>query len=285
MLCRGAASRPRIAAASSGVVARACATLLLVLLAALATGCGAPVYHVVRSGETLYSISFRYGKDYHQMAQWNDLAEPYRLSPGQHVRIIPPRKEAFAPRAPLPGASGQPPPVQRTPATQAAPAPAMRPQAGAVEVYGLDEAPKAAPAAPAAPKSAKEAAAENLSSGWQWPTARVPARSAMTSATSNKGIDIAGERGEAVRSAAAGRVVYSGGGIPHYGNLLIIKHDEHYLSAYAHNDRLLVGEGDLVSAGQTIAEMGDSGTGTSEVKLHFEIRRDGVPVDPLKYLP
>lgn len=80
-------------------------------------------------------------------------------------------------------------------------------------------------------------------------------------------------------------MVYSGSGLPHYGNLLIVKHDEHYLSAYAHNERLLVGEGDAVAAGEQIAEMGDSGTGAGAVKLHFEIRRDGEPVDPLKYLP
>lgn len=261
----------------------AAARWLLVLSIILAAGCGAPVYHVVRPGETLYSISFRYGKDYRQMARWNNLAEPYQVNAGQYVRIIPPRKEAFATRTPAP-AAGQAPPVQRTPV--AASASTAPPPSGAVEVYGLNEAPKAAPGAlttPAEPAAAPAAAGGTP--GWQWPTARIPARSAVTSGTANKGIDIPGERGEAVRSAAAGRVVYSGNGIPHYGNLLIIKHDDHYLSAYAHNDRLLVGEGDAVAAGEQIAEMGDSGTGTNAVKLHFEIRLDGVPVDPLKYLP
>lgn len=88
-----------------------------------------------------------------------------------------------------------------------------------------------------------------------------------------------------MRAAAAGRVVYGGSGIPHYGNLVIIKHDDRFLSAYAHNERLLVSEGQDVAAGQQIAEMGSSGTGVSAVKLHFEIRRDGEPVDPLRYLP
>lgn len=252
--------------------------LLCALL--LAAGCGAPVYHVVKPGETLYSISFRYGKDYRQMAQWNNLAEPYQVNAGQHLRIIPPRRDAFAPRAPA-----APVAVARAPATPApAPQGAAAPASGAVEVFGLSEAPPEAPAALTAPAEPAPLAAVGTGA-WHWPLARVPARSAITSGTANKGIDIPGERGEPVRAAAAGRVVYSGDGIPHYGKLLIIKHDEHYLSAYAHNERLLVGEGAAVAAGEQIAEMGDSGTGTNVVKLHFEIRRDGEPVDPLKYLP
>lgn len=257
-------------------------TLVLALL--LTVACGAPVYHMVKPGETLYSISFRYGKDYHQMAEWNRLAEPYPITPGQYLRIIPPRRDAFTPRQTAVAAA---PPVAAPRAAATAPPPSS----STVEVYGLNENPPAAPApvtiqTPPAPVAVAPAApAAAAASGWQWPTARIPARSAVTSGTADKGIDIRGERGEAVRAAAAGSVVYSGNGIPHYGNLLIIKHDEHYLSAYAHNERLLVGEGDTVTTGERIAEMGDSGTGTDTVKLHFEIRRDGEPVDPLKYLP
>jgi lipoprotein NlpD len=99
----------------------------------------------------------------------------------------------------------------------------------------------------------------------------------------NKGIDLGGKLGEPVLAAASGQVVYSGSGLRGYGKLLIIKHNETFLSAYAHNDRLLVKEGDLVKVGQRIADMGSSGT--DRVKLHFEIRRDGTPVDPLKFLP
>lgn len=254
----------------------------LALTLLLTAACGAPVYHTVKPGETLYSISFRYGKDYHQMAEWNRLAEPYQVVPGQSLRIIPPRRDAFAPRPPV--VAAVPPPAAATPRAAAAAPP---PSSATVEVFGLNETPPPAtpgvvtPQDPPAPVAVAPAAAP----GWQWPTARVPARTAVTSGTADKGIDIRGERGEAVRAAAAGSVVYSGNGIPHYGNLLIIKHDEHYLSAYAHNERLLVGEGDTVAAGERIAEMGDSGTGTDAVKLHFEIRRDGEPVDPLKYLP
>jgi lipoprotein NlpD len=260
---------------------------------------------VVRPGETLYSISFRYGKDYHQVAQWNQLSEPYQVQAGQYIRIIPPRAQAFAPRQPRPATA-----VAAAPAAPATAAPAAPPES--VEVYGLNEAPPAsAPVIMTAPDGTEAPAADANTNGngnanagsaagsaaagagaisggrlvWQWPTAHIPARSAVTPGTASKGIDIAGTRGDPVRSAAAGRVVYSGSGIPHYGNLLIIKHDDHFLSAYAHNDRLLVGEGEAVTAGQPIAEMGDSGTGASGVSLHFEIRRDGVPVDPLKYLP
>ncbi|MGE3482456.1 MAG: LysM peptidoglycan-binding domain-containing protein, partial [Gammaproteobacteria bacterium] len=186
---------------------------VLALALILAAGCGAPVYHMVRPGETLYSISFRYGKDYRQMAQWNDLAEPYQVNAGQYLRIIPPRREAFAARPPAPAA----------PAPQAAPA-AAAPSGGGVEVYGLNEVPRSAPAPANAPVETAPPPVAAAASGWQWPTARVPARSAVTSGTANRGIDIPGERGEAVRAAAAGRVVYSGNGIPHYGNLLIVKH-------------------------------------------------------------
>jgi lipoprotein NlpD len=268
----------------------------------LLAGCGSLPYHVVQPKDTLYSISFRYGMDYREVARWNHLEEPYRVSVGQHIRIMPPRAEAFAPRRPAPAVAAA---VPATPAASAAAAPAAPP--GSVEVYGLNEAspaapvtltpgdketPAAIPATGANPNpnpnaGANPAPATSTAGGlaWQWPTARIPSRSAVTLGAANKGIDIAGTRGDPVRSAAAGRVVYSGSGIPHYGNLLIIKHDDHFLSAYAHNDRLLVGEGDAVTAGQAIAEMGDSGTGASGVSLHFEIRRDGVPVDPLKYLP
>jgi lipoprotein NlpD len=263
----------------------------------LLAGCGSLPYHVVQPKDTLYSISFRYGKDYREVARWNHLEEPYRVSVGQHIRVMPPRAEAFAPRRPAPAAAAAAP---AAPAASAASAPAAPP--GSVEVYGLNEASPAAPVAlapgdketpaaipaPGATTGANTAPAPAASAGglaWQWPTARIPSRSAVTRGAANKGIDIPGTRGDPVRSAAAGRVVYSGSGIPHYGNLLIIKHDDHFLSAYAYNDRLLVGEGDAVTAGQAIAEMGDSGTGASGVSLHFEIRRDGVPVDPLKYLP
>ena len=118
---------------------------------------------------------------------------------------------------------------------------------------------------------------------WRWPTRGIILSSFQGNDGFNKGIDLGGKLGEPVLAAAAGQVVYAGSGLRGYGKLLIIKHNETFLSAYAHNERLRVKEGDLVKVGQVIADMGSSGT--DRVKLHFEIRRDGTPVDPLKYLP
>jgi lipoprotein NlpD len=127
-------------------------------------------------------------------------------------------------------------------------------------------------------------AASSASLTWQWPaTGSLIGRFATGRATSNKGIDIAGEAGDPVRAAAAGSVVYSGSGLLGYGQLVIIKHNDQFLSAYAHNRRLLVKEGDQIKAGEKIAEMGSSGA--EKVKLHFEIRRSGKPVNPETYLP
>jgi lipoprotein NlpD len=119
---------------------------------------------------------------------------------------------------------------------------------------------------------------------WQWPvTGSVIRRFSVSGAVVNKGLDIAGRQGDPVLAAASGKVVYSGPGMIGYGNLIIIKHDDTVLSAYAHNSKLLVSEGETVKAGQRIAEIGSSGT--TRHQLHFEIRRNGKPVDPLLYLP
>ena len=118
-------------------------------------------------------------------------------------------------------------------------------------------------------------------SAWRWPTSGRVIRGYSSSV--HKGIDISGKRGDPIQAVAAGKVVYAGTGIVGFGELLIVKHNEIYLSAYGHNDRLLVAEGDTVRAGQKIAEKGSSGTDT--VKLHFEIRREGKPVDPQRLLP
>jgi len=123
---------------------------------------------------------------------------------------------------------------------------------------------------------------ETTISGWQWPL-QGQIIDAFSPAGSKKGIDIAGNPGESILAASSGKVVYSGGGLVGYGQLIIIKHDQNFLSAYAHNRKLLVKEGEQVRVGQTIAELGS--TGTNRAMLHFEIRQDGTPVDPLQYLP
>lgn len=198
--------------------------------------------HVVRRGDTLYSIAWAAGLDYRRLARWNGISPPYLIRPGETLRLT------------------RPPPDKRPPAPTKAP---------------LTRPPRAAK--PAAPQPKRSVPVK----GWAWPAeGKVTAGFA---ATGNKGIDIQGRTGEPVRSAASGRVVYAGSGLRGYGKLIIVKHNENFLSAYAHNRKLLVAEGNQVTRGQAIAEMGR--TGTNRVKLHFEIRRRGTPVDPLRYLP
>ena len=224
--------------------------------------------HVVQRGDTLYSIAFRYGWDWKALAANNGLREPFTIYPGQRLslatRSAAPRPSAPVATASRPSSGGA---VQSRPTAPApTPAPASRP----APQQTVTQKPAATPA-PAA------------LTGWQWP-AQGPLIARFQSNTSlNKGIDIAGQLGQPVKAAANGSVVYAGRGLIGYGDMIIIKHDENYLSAYAHNSRLLVKEGEQVKVGQQIAEMGSSGT--DRVKLHFEIRRRGQPVDPLGYLP
>ena len=213
--------------------------------------------YTVARGDTLYSIAFRFGLDYRRLAAGNAIAPPYTIYPGQELDL----KARAA-----------------TPARQASSAPA-RSTARTPPAATAKPAPRQA--RPVAPRPTASAAGEAPVSNWRWPAAGAVARG--FSSTVHKGIDIAGAKGDPVRASAAGRVVYAGAGIAGYGNLLIVRHNARYLSAYGHNDRLLVGEGEQVAAGQRIATRGSSGT--DSVKLHFEIRRDGKPVDPLSLLP
>lgn len=215
-------------------------------------------HYVIKPGDTLYSIAFRHQLDFRELAVWNDVGPDYLIRPGQVIRLSAPEIVAGA----EPGIRTVPLEPRAPPATAPMPAPAQAPapsrSAGAAEVE-----PAAAPAA------------------WQWPT-----RGAVVSAFGNgsaKGIDIAGQLGQPVVAAAAGKVVYSGAALKGYGELIIIKHDEVHLSAYGYNRRRLVGEGVTVAAGQPIAELG-LGPEQKPI-LHFELRRKGKPVDPQKYLP
>lgn len=217
------------------------------------------VYTVVR-GDTLYSIAWRYQLDYKQLADWNQIRSPYIIHIGQKIRL----------KAPL--VVKQPPVVAKKDPHRKKPVPSTPRQSSeakqVVTTPGPDNTMKAAPAASGKFK-------------WQW-----PARGkliASNSASNRNGIAIQGVMGQTVTSAAPGKVVYSGNGLVGYGNLIIVKHNQSFLSAYAHNSRLLVSEGADVAAGQPIAEMGNSGT--NNVKLYFEIRKDGKSVDPLRYLP
>lgn len=251
--------------------------------------------HTVRRGDTLFSIAFRYGLDYRRLAAANAIARPYTIFPGQRLML----REARAPSAAGSLASRGSPAVSAAPkvlpaaakgtAAKEAAAKGAAAKGTAVKARPAPPPAKAAPApgkvapASAASASAKAAsgAAPAASASWRWPAAgRVVRR---FDGTLNKGIDIAGPRGDVVRATRAGRVVYAGTGIAGYGLMLILRHSEEYLSAYGHSDALLVKEGDAVRAGQGVARRGSSGT--DSVKLHFEIRRHGRPLDPLSVLP
>ena len=243
--------------------------------------CGTFGQHVVRKGETLYSISWRYGLDYREVAAWNGLPPPYVIREGQRLRLTPPTGRRSVSST---GSLRRSVPAETTAAAGAAGRGAAG-TASSPAVEGGERDPAKGVARKDTRKDTSEVSGSTRAPDWTWPArGRLIGRFARGE-PGRKGIDIAGAPGTPVRAAAAGRVVYSGNGIPRYGNLLIIKHNDKYLSAYAHNRRLLVQEGAVVKRGQQIAEMGRSGTGVSQVMLHFEIRVDGEPVDPLAYLP
>jgi lipoprotein NlpD len=227
----------------------------------------------VQRGDTLYSIAFRFGWDWKALAARNGIPAPYVIRPGQIIRFdvqpgqTRPKAIATTPAATNPktanSVSSRPPvPPQQ---------PAVRPQT-----------PSPAPVA-TAPASTPNVSSSRSAAGWSWPASGPLIGRFSSNGSLNKGIDIAGELGQPVLAASDGSVVYAGSGLRGYGELVIIKHSDTYVSAYGHNRRLLVREGQQVKAGQTIAEMGS--TGADRVKLHFEIRRQGKPVDPLQYLP
>lgn len=263
------------------------------------TARGAQSY-TVRRGDTLFSIAFRYGLDYRRLAAANAIARPYTIFPGQRLmlREAPARSAAGSPASRGSPTVSAAPKVSPTAAKGTAAKGTAAKGTAAKGTAANGTAVKARPAPPpaktapapgqaapasAAAVSAKAAsgAAPAASASWRWPAAgRVVRR---FDGTLNKGIDIAGPRGDVVRATRAGRVVYAGTGIAGYGLMLILRHSEEYLSAYGHSDALLVKEGDAVRAGQGVARRGSSGT--DSVKLHFEIRRHGRPLDPLSVLP
>jgi len=222
----------------------------------------------VEPGETLYSISWAYGHDYHDVARWNHIPPPYVVRRGQRLRVV----------APVPVTTRHGVEIKHANKTlTSSPSPLVVnkgsiPQADNQGVTHFESSSRASHYV------------EHKKLLWQWPVKGGKLVQAFDQNNPGKqGVDVAGHEGQAIFCAEAGQVVYSGGGLNRYGKLIIIKHNETYLSAYAHNKRLLVKEGENLIAGQKIAEMGSTGTGT--VKLHFEIRRNGKPVNPLLYLP
>ncbi len=215
------------------------AMLVLLLLAACGSGSSwqaKPEQHVVRKGETLFAIAWRYGKDPADLARWNQLGDGSLIYPGQVIRLTPPSG------ASQPGASTR------------------------------NGSPQSLPSIPTQP-----------SPPWTWPTSGRIAVEFGGKPGSGTGVLIDGRAGQAIVAAASGKVVYAGGGLIGYGQLIILKHNDTYLSAYGHNAKLLVKEGQAVRKGQQIATMGEGPE--RKPRLHFEIRRNGEPVNPRQYLP
>ncbi|HEY8887093.1 MAG TPA: peptidoglycan DD-metalloendopeptidase family protein [Gallionella sp.] len=244
-----------------------------------------PSSYVVQKGDTLYSIAFNYGIDYHDLAEMNGIKDPSLISIGQEIRLFPNGARSAASVAPI---AVKPigilvkdqPKLVKFPYSAAAMA-----QIDKVQQQTAPAATIVAKVPQAASVTARDDSADvNEDPVLEW---SLPARGKLvgqfSESANRKGIDIAGKLGQPVMASASGKVVYSGSGLRGYGKLIIIKHNNTYLSAYAHNDKILVKEGQSVARGQKIALMGN--TDASQVELHFEVRRFGKPVDPAKYLP
>jgi len=222
-------------------------------------------YYTVKPGETLIRIGLETGQNWKDIARWNNLDQPNQIEVGQVLRVAPPSVTAEA-TASSSSSIGVPTAVVTRPVTSSS-GPSNNAQAGK-------------PAAMASGAAADGTAGDEPLT-WGWPV-QGPVLTGFDE-VKNKGLDIGGAAGAPVLAAADGRVVYAGAGLRGYGNLIILKHNSTYLTAYAHNRALLVKEDQSVRKGQKIAEMGN--TDADRVKLHFEVRRQGKPVDPAKYLP
>ncbi len=204
-------------------------------------------YYKVKSGDTLYSIGHRSGHDYHQLAAWNHIHPPYKIKTGQTIKLFKPNNPSSIRKKA----------VKRLSITQKKRNTSQKKSSFSISNEKV------------------------LTLYWQWP---LKGRILKTySQSGNKGIDIQAKAGQLIEAAAKGKVVYSGSGLIGYGKLLIIKHNDRFLSAYAYNRRLLVKEGQKVKKGQIIAEVGKNSN--NKFSLHFEIRKNGQPVNPVNYLP
>ena len=240
-----------------------------------AENAGKPGYYTIKPGDTLIRIGLEHGQSWKDIARWNNLDNPNLIEVGQVVRVVPPSSTVAASGSSSSSGSGRGvAPVVVTPVapqgSTSAAASSAAPAASAVASSSTSTDSASSPAAKGA---------EDIS--FIWP-AKGPLVAGFDEAR-NKGFDIGGKAGDPVMAAADGKVVYAGAGLRGYGNLIILKHNNTYLTAYAHNQSLLVKEDQSVKKGQKIAEMGS--TDADRVKLHFEVRRQGKPVDPSRYLP
>jgi lipoprotein NlpD len=225
-----------------------------------AENAGKPGYYTVQPGDTLIRVGLEHGQSWKDIARWSNLSNPNLIEVGQVVRVAPPGSAE--------GESGA------RPVTSSTLQPVTLPPAGATTA-------PASSAPVVTPPADKSTGGDASGLGFMWP-AQGSVIAGFNEAT-NKGVDIAGNAGDPIVAAADGRVVYAGAGLRGYGHLVILKHNNTYLTAYAHNQKLLVKEDQSVKKGQKIAEMGSSDA--DRVKLHFEVRRQGKPVDPSRYLP
>ena len=256
--------------------------------------------YTVRKGDTMFLIAYISGLDVKELAALNNMKEPYNLSVGQTLKVSNGRTQSEAqpavapqPQAPAQQPVSSEPTVTYTPGANGTQYGSDGTITGPVKATAgglppVNSAPVNQPVQvqnqPVASQPIPQDNAPVASTiAWRWPTSGNVVQGFSSSDGGNKGIDIGGSRGQAVNAAAGGRVVYAGNALRGYGNLIIIKHNDDFLSAYAHNDSILVKDQQEVKAGQQIAKMGN--TGTNDVKLHFEIRYKGKSVDPTRYLP
>jgi lipoprotein NlpD len=258
-----------------------------------------PEYHIVKKGDTLYSIALDYGQDYRELAAWNNLQDPGLIKIDQRLRLFPPNSVGEATIAqPTPLAAPvatlvfSEPKARKLPYSEQAlaqlkmPAPkseaAPTPSITAAAQPSVKSMTTQSTPAPTPASALKEPPASDGKMIWEWPT-QGKLLYGFGQGSNQKGVGIEGRSGQPVLAAAPGKVVYSGSGLRGYGKLIIIKHNASYLSVYAHNSQILVKEGQTVAKGQKIGEIGD--TDSDRMALHFEIRRLGKPIDPLQYLP
>ncbi|WP_297479521.1 peptidoglycan DD-metalloendopeptidase family protein [uncultured Photobacterium sp.] len=241
-------------------------------------------YYTVQKGDTLYFISYMAGRDVKDIVKLNRLPYPYTIYPGQKLAIPTSDRHITAPTpskrvaiTPLAESSTTKTVVSKPSVQKTTNKPVAKPKAK--EYSGKTKVNKPVTTKPVVTKPT----AHVSSSGWAWPVKGKVIAGFSNADNGNKGIDITAARGTPIRATSAGKVVYAGDALRGYGNLVIIKHSEDYLSAYAHNDKILVKEQQSVKAGQEIATMGSSGA--SSVRLHFEIRYKGKSVDPMRFLP
>ena len=229
--------------------------------------------YTIRSGDTLYAIAFGFDLDPMNVAKWNDISRPYTIYPGQKLRLSAPSTSRRK--------SGSSSGVQISTAKTPAPAKTKTVKSSTATQSSTKKAKSTANSDNKSKNTKSDTTTDPKS--WKWPTRGRVHRSYVSGDPARNGLDIAGKEGQAIVASAGGQVVYSGNGLIGYGELIIIKHSEKMLSAYAHNKKRVVKEGEKVSSGQKIAEMGRNAG--NEQLLHFEIRIQGKPVNPLIYLP